>query len=94
MVAGNATGNGQRNATMKLALLGPVPRLVAGWAVAYALVAYFLAGARAPPPPAPGFFAGLGLPLLGVSAAAAPTSPAALLAEAEALQPWLQSSAL
>ena len=76
---------------MKLALLGPVPRLVAGWAVAYALVAYFLAGARAPPPPAPGFFAGLGLPLLGVSAAAAPTSPAALLAEAEALQPWLQS---
>ena len=77
---------------MKLDLLGPVPRLVAGWAVAYALVAYFLAGARAPPPPAPGFFAGLGLPLLGVSAAAAaPTSPAALLAEAEALQPWLQS---
>ena len=75
---------------MKLALLGPVPRLVAGWAVAYALVAYFLAGARAPPPPAPGFFAGLGLPLLGVSAAP-PTSPAALLAEAEALQPWLQS---
>ena len=69
--------------------LGPIPRLVAGWAAAYALVAYVLAGARAPPPPAPGFFAGL--PLLGASAAAAPTSPLALLAEAEALQPWLQS---
>ena len=67
--------------------LGPVPRLVAGWAAAYALVAYVLAGARAPPPPAPGFFAGRPLP--GASAASPPTSP--LLAEAEALQPWLQS---
>ena len=52
--------------------LGPLPRLVAGWAAAYALVAYLLAAARAPPAPP------------------TPTSPAAsLLAEAEALQPWL-----